>query len=107
MQKKGYNRAGQECPNCGASIDHLVELSYVLSEWDVFPYEDGHLEFRFKETYYDIANKTEYQCPQCENVLFTKYDEARRFLHKNHREVMKEEEAEKEQSQESILASWF
>ncbi|RLG34529.1 hypothetical protein DRN97_02350 [Methanosarcinales archaeon] len=69
------------CPKCGKEIDHLKDFSPVWQEYKMTIDEnsDAHYEFVDDSLPIDSMND-EYQCPECEEVLFTYADDAIKFL---------------------------
>jgi hypothetical protein len=63
-----------KCPKCEAEIDHLIN---VCSAWKLYRFRaDGSYEHID-----DISGDTsEYECPECHEVLFVDELEAQKFL---------------------------
>jgi len=83
-----------KCPECGEEISELIN---VCSAWKLYRYTpDGNYEHID-----DVAGDTsEYECPECNEVLFYSEEEAKEFLSKT-----SETEAENSQEQ-TIKTSW-
>lgn len=67
-----------KCPKCGAEIDYLDVWSL---EWALQHYSLVNGEPDWSETRdWGSCERTEFQCPKCNAVLFLDEDEAKRFL---------------------------
>ena len=63
-----------KCPKCGEEIDHLIN---VCSAWKLYRfYSNGSYEW-IDDVSGDV---NEYECPECNEVLFTDEAEAQKFL---------------------------
>jgi len=66
------------CPKCKSEIDELIcwavgKRKYIFTAYDGVPnYEDWH---EFRDT-----NQNTYECPECNEVLFKREEEAIDFL---------------------------
>jgi len=68
------------CPKCGKEIDHLKDFSPVWQEYKMTIDENGNAHYEFVDNSTPMDTGDEYECPECEEVLFRDEEEAVRFL---------------------------
>jgi len=67
-----------KCPECGAEIDTLRLIQHEVAKAYLYLSESGGVDtggwdtIEVKETYF--------YCPECDELLFTNYDDAENFL---------------------------
>jgi predicted RNA-binding Zn-ribbon protein involved in translation (DUF1610 family) len=67
-----------KCPKCGAEIDHLKVIS---ENFGTLRIEDGEPIYEWiSDIYGDEVMGFRFECPECEEVLFTDQCEAEGFL---------------------------
>ena len=67
------------CPKCNKEIDHLVNITTGALTLYISLDKQGDLQYAPGEFEPDNITK-EYHCPECNEVLFTKEEEAIAFL---------------------------
>lgn len=68
------------CPKCGQTINKLYEYDKGEAKYEVYQGEDGKIHK--DELDYLPGNETEYECPECGEVLFSYLGDAEEFLSK-------------------------
>ena len=74
------------CPNCKEEINGLVSFESGENKKNVY-IDNNKLEWN-EEYFYDDGKVNDYECPECNEVLFTNEEEAISFL-KNEDELQK------------------
>lgn len=69
-----------KCPKCGKEIDHLRDFSPAWQEFKATIGKDGYMSFEPMENYAPMDRPDDYECPECNTVLFTDQVEAENFL---------------------------
>ena len=72
-----------KCPRCEKEIDHLRCFVKMKDEKYVTLGKDGRLKFEDMNNMFPADGGEvgdDYECPECQYVLFTEDDLARRFL---------------------------
>ena len=67
------------CPKCNKDIDHLINTTTGALTLYMSTDKQGDLQYETGEFEPDDITD-EYQCPECDEVLFTKEEEAIAFL---------------------------
>lgn len=69
-----------KCPKCGVEIDFLRDFSPMWAEYKLSVDDEGeNYEWADNTISMDTVNH-EYECPECNKVLFEDYDKAVEFL---------------------------
>lgn len=68
------------CPYCHEEVDHLVEKQSVVVDYDF--YKDGEYskESIIDDDYPVGEDVNDYCCPECDEVIATNEEDAKRFL---------------------------
>ena len=70
---------GIRCPKCNEEVDFLKHYESGENYYMVFDNEDGSL--RYDEQEFQPDNKvSDYECPHCDETLFTDEKKALKFL---------------------------
>jgi uncharacterized C2H2 Zn-finger protein len=70
-----------KCPKCGAEINELLYYAYELNHAHFYVNENtGRAEFHNWDTIPDTKGDPDFECPECEEVLFHSQEEAEKFL---------------------------
>jgi len=69
------------CPECGAEIDYLINISEERITYRL--YSTGGFEKEDSDLLYDLG----YRCPKCGEVLFEDFWEAYQFLNRTENDV--------------------
>lgn len=64
------------CPKCGAKLFMLISVCEVIETY-YFYLKDGEELYDSKDSW---ERKRDYRCPECNEVLFTSGETAKRFL---------------------------
>lgn len=67
------------CPKCGKNITYLRDFSKAWEEYKLMIGEDG-IECFIPTANFIPADQDEYECPECEKVIFRDTTEAIEFL---------------------------
>ena len=70
-----------KCPKCGNEIDHLMNWVKKEVEYCFSVDEEGNEENEFTDDAYSLDDG-DYECPECQEVLFTDRILALEFLKK-------------------------
>jgi len=69
------------CPKCGKEIDHLREWDKVWRGFDFTIGEDGLPDYdELNNNYPEADGDNEWECPECNTVLFYDQERAIEFL---------------------------
>ena len=66
------------CPRCSEEIDHLSEYDKTEVMYH-FSVVDGEVVYE-REEYYADPTSIDWECPECNEVLFTVVEKAKAFL---------------------------
>jgi len=72
-----------KCPKCNSNIDYLVYYGKALEKASLFLSDSKTAEYDNWDTI-GIGTTPEYECPECNEVLFTDEEEAVKFLKNAH-----------------------
>jgi len=67
-----------KCPKCGNEIDELINYSKGWEKHRFWIDSQGYPQYEMDEFIPDEGN--EWECPECNEVLFTDEEEATKFL---------------------------
>jgi len=63
------------CPRCGEAINHLHAFCYEQNKYEIDLEKGGDgLDWSAPQSVEASATKTEFNCPECDQNLFTAYD---------------------------------
>ena len=70
-----------KCPKCKAEIDYLNYYAYELTKATVgIPEGTDHMEYSHWDSLGDTRGDINFECPECDETLFTSEKEAKKFL---------------------------
>ena len=67
-----------KCPECGKEINKLYEYDKGEDKFELYVGEDGKIHRDLIN--YLPGNEVEYECPECQAVLFSNPGDAEKFL---------------------------
>jgi len=69
------------CPKCGTRISYLIYITDVHEKRELRLFSNNELNFSSPFSLsFDSFSKKYFECPKCEEVLFTKQENAVNFL---------------------------
>lgn len=66
------------CPKCGAELDMLINVCEAIEAYYFYLDENGDAVYESKDAW--AGDWSEYQCPECDETLFTSEEMAKKFL---------------------------
>ena len=75
-----YNTKDVKCPHCEQMIDYLNEYSSMWCHNDIYLDKDGTVDYNNRDPIMDEMRDTDYECPECSEIITHHYDKAIEFL---------------------------
>ena len=69
------------CPKCGKEIDYLYYYAYELTKATVgIPEGTDEMDYSHWDSLGNTRGDVNFDCPECDETLFTSEEEAKKFL---------------------------